>query len=282
MEQTEILRSIVAKIGKTDPGQIGPDFSLETPLLKGSISRAALAAAIRQELGVNCPTAHTVTTFGNLEKAVFGTPFAITPSSAAARSELAVAKAAAPQTVPQTAGSLSHIGPADLRCGVDVEMIDALPEAADYREHEFYKESFSPEEIAYCLIQENPRMHFAARWCAKEALHKCDAAFRSESMANVEVARTEQGDVFLRHRVNGTSRKLPHALSLSHTNSVAVAFVVKSTNGHAALPPLQWAAAPQLSAEASGSRPGNSFTMIFCLAWLAAMGLALMALIRTY
>ena len=62
----------------------------------------------------------------------------------------------------------------DLACGIDIERVDAMPVTDDYWEHEFYKESFSKDEIAYCLLQENPRMHFAARWCAKEALVKCD------------------------------------------------------------------------------------------------------------
>ena len=66
----------------------------------------------------------------------------------------------------------------DLACGIDIERVDAMPVTDDYWEHEFYKESFSKDEIAYCLLQENPRMHFAARWCAKEALVKCDPALQ--------------------------------------------------------------------------------------------------------
>ena len=64
-----------------------------------------------------------------------------------------------------------------------------MPVTDDYWEHEFYKESFSKDEIAYCVLQENPRMHFAARWCAKEALVKCDPAFKGQSFATMEVVR---------------------------------------------------------------------------------------------
>ena len=106
-------------------------------------------------------------------------------------------------------------------------MVDAMPMADDYWEHEFYKESFSKDEIAYCLLQENPRMHFAARWCAKEALVKCDPAFKGQSFATMEVVRAESGELSLAHHANGTSKKPSHAVSISHTETMAAAVVVK-------------------------------------------------------
>jgi len=109
---------------------------------------------------------------------------------------------------------------------LDIENIADLPEAPDYREHEFYQTMFTSEEIAYCIAQENPRMHFAARWCAKEALVKCDPAFRAEKLSSIEVVRQDTGAVFLRHHASGTARKLAHGVSLTHTNSIAAACVV--------------------------------------------------------
>jgi holo-[acyl-carrier protein] synthase len=274
MEQIEILRGIVAKLGDTEPDKIGPDFSLKTRALQGSVRRAALAAAIRRQLGVTCVSAYSVSTFGELEQAVFGKA----PNNPGASQT-------SPREFTPAVTFESGLDSAGIRCGMDVEMISELPEAADYREHEFYRDSFSPEEIAYCLLQENPRMHFAARWCAKEALHKCDPDFRNEKMCNVEVVRAETGEVSLRHRLNGTVRKLPHALSISHTDSFAAAFVVKAASGS------QPITAPPAAGKSVGELPGaatapsttrNSFTGLFLLAWFLAMAVALVALIRTF
>jgi phosphopantetheine--protein transferase-like protein len=172
----------------------------------------------------------------------------------------------------------------EVRCGIDIEMISELPEAADYREHKFYRDSFTPEEIAYCLLQENPRLHFTARWCAKEALFKCDPAFRKEKMTDVEVARSEQGDVFLRHRVNGSNFTLPHSVSLSHTNALAAAVVVKTANGSSrqrGIGPGQ--PLPQSgSTGTSAAADDGPFPVLGVLAWMVSLGVAILALLRTF
>ena len=180
MTQVDVLRAIVAKLGETTPDAVGPGFSLTTPALKGSIKRAALAASIRRELGIGCPSAHSVTTFSELEQAVFGQK-----ATASVRpAEPTSPPAAAPPTV---TAALPLPGLAAMRCGVDIESVSSLPEATDYREHQFYQDAFAPAEIAYCIAQEDPRMHFAARWCVKEALYKCDPAYRARTMAEIEL-----------------------------------------------------------------------------------------------
>jgi phosphopantetheine--protein transferase-like protein len=281
MEPIETLRRIVARLAAVDAQEIQTDFSLETPALKSSIKRAVLAAAIRRELNVNCVTTHTVRTFGELAADVCGPstqPKVESTSSLAPVPARAVSLAAAPlPTVVQpmaTAGS-------EFQCGIDIEMVNDLPEAMDYREHEFYRNSFSPDEIAYCLLQNNPRMHFAVRWCAKEALFKCDRSFRDEKLSNIEVVRSPQGDVSLRHRVNGSFGNLPHALSLSHTDDIAAAFVVKP--GAVVSPRVQVPSSASTGGNANGeiSRSDNRFQVTIAIAWLLGMGVALLALLRT-
>jgi hypothetical protein len=70
-------------------------------------------------------------------------------------------------------------------------------------------------------------LHFAARWCAKEALKKCDRAFLAIEGKDVEVVNDEAGAPHLVHLANGSPRRLPHAVSLSHTTHAAVAMVVR-------------------------------------------------------
>ena len=83
--------------------------------------------------------------------------------------------------------------PASMQCGIDIETIDNVPNATDAWSDDFYAGNFTPAEIAYCLLQETPRLHFAARWCAKEALKKCDSQFIGTDMRNLEVVRNASG-----------------------------------------------------------------------------------------
>jgi phosphopantetheine--protein transferase-like protein len=209
VEAKEQLRQIVAHLAGLTPEAIGTDFSLRSRGLQSSVRRAALAAAIRRHLGVNVADVYSIGTFRDLEAAILEGD----------------APRVASVTKPAAASALSGID--DLACGIDIERVDAMPVTDDYWEHEFYKESFSKDEIAYCLLQENPRMHFAARWCAKEALVKCDPAFKGQPFSSLEVVRSKSGEVSLAHYSNGRSKRPPHAVSISHTETMAAAVVVR-------------------------------------------------------
>jgi phosphopantetheine--protein transferase-like protein len=112
-------------------------------------------------------------------------------------------------------------------CGIDIELTENLPLTTDYWEEDFYKTHFTPAEIAYCLTKENPLVHFAARWCAKEALRKSDSAYLSEQMSNIEVSIDASGAPSLRHYANGKATTLDVAVSISHTPAAAAAMVIK-------------------------------------------------------
>jgi phosphopantetheinyl transferase (holo-ACP synthase) len=117
--------------------------------------------------------------------------------------------------------------PGMLACGIDIEMVSNMPSTPDHWRSDFYSMSFTPAEIAYCLLQERPAMHFAGRWCAKEALKKCDNSLLHEPMGNLELAHDASGEVFFRHRAGGAVRRLPFAVSISHTPTTAVAVVAR-------------------------------------------------------
>jgi holo-[acyl-carrier protein] synthase len=212
MESTEQLRNIVAQLAGLPPSDISAAFSLKSRGLQSSVRRAALAAAIRRQIGRTLPEAYSASTFAELAAALNGTSVAEPTAT--------VTKPVMPQpsSFPQMDG---------LACGIDIEAVDALPEASDYWEHEFYKQNFAKDEIAYCVLQENPRMHFAARWCAKEALIKCDPSLKGQLLAALELVREPSGEVAFAYRANGTSQKLPVAVSISHTDATAIAMVVR-------------------------------------------------------
>ena len=208
------LRGIVARLAQCAPAEIGPNFSLQRPSLRGSLKKALLVASIRRYLGVECLQAARANTFSELESLLEERLQA--PSDGRGAAAPAPLLAAGPPADP---GS-----PA---CGIDIESIDALPLAQNYAGHEFYQASFSTREIAYCAGQPNPRAHFAARWCAKESLRKCGQAFANESLANIELAHSETGELYFLRHVGAAVRRLPYAVSLSHTETLAAAVVIR-------------------------------------------------------
>jgi phosphopantetheine--protein transferase-like protein len=236
------LKTIVAEMAKVDPEQVGPAFSLEIPAFSSSLKKAVLVASIRRNLGVDCMRATLARNFAELEEMVR------TGSGGAA------SLPASPTAGPLPQSSL-RILPADaesggLSCGIDLEMVESLPEAADYRTHEFYLLNFTEAERAYCSAQENPRMHLAARWAAKEALRKCDPLLSAESFGGIEVIREETGRTFLQRRSADGVARLPHAVSLTHTAQMAAAIVVLPPKSPS-YPPWALTAASVLAAGAT-------------------------------
>jgi phosphopantetheine--protein transferase-like protein len=221
------LREIVAKLAARPASEIGPDFGLDGPGLKGSMRKSILIASIRRHLNVECMAAAQAKTFADLEAAVAA---AATTSNGAT----SVAASAAPDPAAALAQGAASSG---LACGIDLESVDALPTAGDYAAHEFYAGHFTPAEIAYCAAQTNPRSHFAARWCAKEALKKCCAEFADVEMSDLEVVRRVSGRLALARRGPGGFQPLPHAVSVTHTDALAAAVVVAPRGSSA----LGWA-----------------------------------------
>jgi phosphopantetheine--protein transferase-like protein len=289
----QALTAIVSELCEVDAAQIGEDFVLASAgRLRSSLGRATLDAKIRRRLGVRIENLHTLRTFGDLEAAVAaGSSGAPAPPSqipkpasaemsqpmpplrslakgaptflSAQRSNWSEAPASSGAQVWSAAKLLS--AESRLACGIDVESISSLPEAKDYWEEPFYKANFTPAEIAYCVGQANPRMHFAARWCAKEALKKCLPAYTQWEMKRIEVVRGEAGRPYLRLTEDGGAKTPPVALSLTHSEDWALAMVVSGAERPAPT-------SPRPRGSATGSRIG------LCLS-LAALVCSLLALI---
>lgn len=208
MDAVPGLRATLAPFLGLDPAQLSPATPLDGRL-RGSIGRAALDAALRRALGRSHPAVYDATTVGDLEAAFAGG---------------APGGAAAAPGPPRGRPAPEALAAPGVACGIDLEHVAALPAAADYWAADFYRTNFSPAEIAYCVRQPEPREHFAARWCAKEALKKCDARFAERPMGEIEVVRREAGHPALHHG----GELLPHAVSLSHSADFAVAVVVSA------------------------------------------------------
>ena len=232
----EVLVAIIGELCGADPAQVGPDFSLATGRLRSSLGRATLDAKIRRRLGVRIENLHTFKTVGELEAALGGGKSAGTVSAPAIP---AVPAAGSPAPGPRPSLRL----PAErlsaeegLACGIDLEQVSALPEVKDYWEEPFYKTNFTAAEIAYCVSQARPRAHFAARWCAKEALKKCVPGCVPMDMNRIEVVRRDGGSPFLQVLTSAGASTPPVALSLTHTEEWALALVVRGGDPSPAAP----------------------------------------------
>jgi phosphopantetheine--protein transferase-like protein len=126
----------------------------------------------------------------------------------------------APATIPQPAQPLkvvNHPSNPFTGIGIDIEEIDNLPQAGDYREHPFFQDHFTNAEIAYCIQQVDVRASFCGIWAAKEALLKTGLIPSSSRHLNeFEIFRDEAG----RPLFPGCN------LSISHTSKTAVAVCV--------------------------------------------------------
>ena len=166
-------------------------------------------------------------------------------------------------------------------CGIDIESISSLPKTTDYWDHAFYQAHFTKEEIAYCLLQGDPAVHLAGRWCVKEALKKCDPVFIAAAMNEIEVRTDAAGAPSVWDLSRGSSVKLPYAVSLSHSADYAVGTVVRVNMvvpSPVASPPVAVAAPPQ---RASG-RAGKMLGAVAVLISLAALAVSIVSMLRTH
>jgi holo-[acyl-carrier protein] synthase len=110
--------------------------------------------------------------------------------------------------------------------GVDIERVAEFTLSSDPHRDEFITSTFTDAEISYCLIQDNPAQHLAARFCAKEALIKCSPELIDVPFNRIELARSPKGAPYF-YLLEEDVVLENVSVSLAHTSETAVAFVVK-------------------------------------------------------
>ena len=100
--------------------------------------------------------------------------------------------------------------------GIDIENISSLPETNDFRSEGFYLENFSDKEISYCVLQSDPYASFAGLFAVKEAIVKANPKYYNTKFKDINIQHNSQG----KPEFNGMN------ISISHTESTAVAVAV--------------------------------------------------------
>ncbi len=107
--------------------------------------------------------------------------------------------------------------------GVDIEDINRFIDKSD----EFIKRVFTQVEIDYCNKYKKPESHFAARFCAKEAVIKALSALdiTDVSLNEIEVYHNENRCPQVKI-LKKLEKNVKFDLSLSHDRTKAIAFVI--------------------------------------------------------
>ena len=96
---------------------------------------------------------------------------------------------------------------------------------------------FTPEEHAYCQHQADPAVHYAGRWCAKEAVVKAVFPFHRLTTREVHIVEAADGSPRAVVQPNAVERDgLAVRISITHTPTTACAFAVAVRFGQQAPP----------------------------------------------
>lgn len=131
------------------------------------------------------------------------------------------ANAAPVSTLHPTAGPVPTAAVPVGGIGIDIEDIDSLPDADDFREHPFFGETFTSAELVYCIRQPNSRSAFCGLWAAKEAIAKATGVPAAGGLRSIEIA----------HDALGRPIHPAGLLSISHTPRSAVAVCIANLGG---------------------------------------------------
>ena len=106
--------------------------------------------------------------------------------------------------------------------GVDIEDIDRFIN----KDEIFLNRLFTPLERDYCKSKISPHQHFAARYCAKEAIFKALSAFGESGIEFKLIEIYHNNKIPCVRFLSELNEKYQVKLSLSHDKTKAVAYVI--------------------------------------------------------
>ena len=120
-----------------------------------------------------------------------------------------------------------------LGLGIDIQEIGRVEKAIRRGGKHFLARTFTPSEIRYCRKSKKSAQHFAARFCAKEALLKALGTGWAKGIRWTDVAVAHGREGQPRLRLSGSARERCRKagvkqawISLSHSDGYAAATVI--------------------------------------------------------
>lgn len=237
MSQTDKLKEMIAGTLGVDKSDITDDFSLKVKKFKTSAGSVILKNMVKKAFGRNVDCRNAAT-FGELLARINGEEPADANVSGTSDEtdkgadetdkmpddvKSSVTDPSEDMEAPVQRGRVTSFRPV---CGIDIQEISIFPETDDYWSESFYTDNYTPDEIAYCITAPQPRHSFAARWCLKEALHKCGEDYYDIPLKDIRAVRLKTGELRVEIRdESGSFKRLPFACSVSHADNYAVGMV---------------------------------------------------------
>jgi len=235
----EEIKEIVATFIRVPADQIGPATPIDRRAVKSSIMLHRMYAKLA-EAGLVVGDYASIKIFGDLSVARTGPTAAVEPAVVI---DLPAARAE---------------GDESISMGIDIESIASLPRVADFRREEFYRQNFTPQEMAWCILQPEPYESFAGLFAVKESLVKADNTLRAKPFNQLAIGRSPEGKPLYPG----------FTISIAHSNGTAVAVAARIDMQ---LP----APALTLPAVTQKSRSGRAIAWLALLLAMAAFILSL-------
>ena len=195
-------KNIIALFLKVDPSRIEAHTIIDKSVVHGSIMLQRMQTKLAQA-GCRVDNWRDIRSYGDLERALSGQDSA---ECCAADAPPGHGEAKAKPRIDMMKSAI----------GVDIEEIANMPLADDYREESFYRETFTPGEISYCILQSDPRESFAGLFSAKEAVFKAGGR-KFNALREIEIV----------HDGDGRPCTSGYELSISHSGFYAVAVALR-------------------------------------------------------
>jgi len=108
--------------------------------------------------------------------------------------------------------------------GIDMQEVEEMPVAIDYRTHEYYVSNFTPSEISTAMLRSNPRLHLCGLFCAKEAARKSHPELINRRMSDFQVSHDAQGKPLI--ELLQSNVPFEFTISITHTERLAAAMCI--------------------------------------------------------
>lgn len=193
MASEENIKTIIADFLNISVDQINENTVIDKQSLRGSIMVNRLFSILKSE-GLEIDDYSKFQTFGDLKN------FIKNPDNTSAPVIRVIHREFNNSSYPSS------------EIGIDIQNINKMPDAIDFREDVFYKQNFSSREIAYCILKSNPKESFAGLFAVKEAIIKADSNLRNAQFSDIEIL----------HNPDGKPTFESFSISISHSDNLAI------------------------------------------------------------
>jgi holo-[acyl-carrier protein] synthase len=222
MDRVGVIQ-VLSRIARKPAADIHDHASLASLGLSTSLGLSLLRSNLEGSSGTRLGPFVPQLEVGELVTLVNGA--ASVANGAIAASDLGNALVPAATAPPSDAVMLeeSHVE-LGLGLGLDMQDVEAMPVASDYRSHEFYRTHFHPSELATAMLRPDPREHLCGVFCAKEAAKKSHPELLDLHMEAFIVTHAASGRPSLRlAEGQPLAQRFRFTLSISHARGMAVA-----------------------------------------------------------